>query len=219
MRLPPARSSCPQGDQPWASQLRLSPGPLPGLRACPLNAEPPLPVCREPRDSQGQWLWLPPVSLTDLTVGALRALAVLAGQPLQDPPSSVHLQSLGESALGLRPRRQRGVGRLVSSGWTSHRGSLELRAETECRGRAACRISSPRRARRLQQRASRIPGEGCGLPECLQLSGQWPGRALTQSLTLGRRQDSLESLFGPRLQGWPRGSGWTQGGAWGWGEE
>lgn len=39
-----------------------------------------------------------------------------------------------------------------------------------------------------------IPGEGCGLPECLQLSGQWPGRALTQSLTLGGRQDSLKSL-------------------------
>lgn len=51
---------------------------------------------------------------------------------------------------------------------------------------------------------------GCGLPECLQLSEQWLGRVLTQALTLGRRQGSLESLLG----GGCRGSLRAWGGHW-----
>lgn len=70
----------------------------------------------------------------------------------------------------------------------------------ECRWRAAWRISLPQKGQAAcSSWPAGIPGEGCGLPECLQLSGQWPGRVLTRSLTLGQRQDSLESLIGPRM--------------------
>lgn len=153
--------------------------------------------CREPRTSKcsGSGFFL---CLSDLKVGELRGP--------EGPPSSIHRRAWENQRLrlagGLRPRRQ-GWGQQVSElRMASHRGSLELRAETECRGRAAWRISLPQEGQAAcSSWPARIPGKGCGLPECLQLSEQWLGRVLTQSLTLGRRQGSLESLLGRGCRG------------------